>query len=101
MCVGCGWDGAGGGGGGWKRGGVEVGSSVAKVSCILRHLGVQLIFAYSWIRPAILVEQRRIVFISSVSSLSFLFLFLPCLSRPSPLLSLLSLFSFSLRDDAN
>ena len=32
------------------------------------------------------------VFISSVSSLSFLFLFLPCPSLSSPLLSLLSLF---------
>ena len=39
------------------------------------------------------------VFISSVSSLSFLILFLPCPSLSSPLLSLLSLFSFSLGDD--
>ena len=38
-------------------------------------------------------------FISSVSSLSFLFLFLPCPSLSSPLLSLLSLFSLSLGDD--
>ena len=37
--------------------------------------------------------------ISSVSSLSFLFLFLPCPSFSSPLLSLLSLFSLSLGDD--
>ena len=39
------------------------------------------------------------VFISSVSSLSFLFLFLPCSSLSFPLLPLLSLFSFSLGDD--
>ena len=39
------------------------------------------------------------VFISSVSSLSFLYLFLPCPSLSSPLLSLLSLFSLSLGDD--
>ena len=37
-------------------------------------------------------------FISSVSSLSFLFLFLPCLSLSSPLLSLLSVFFLSLGD---
>ena len=63
------------------------------VSFILRHRGVQLILAYSWARPAILV------FISSVSSLSFLFLFLPCPSLSSPLLSVLSLFSLYLGDD--
>ena len=28
----------------------------AKVSCILRHRGIQLILAYSWVRPAILVH---------------------------------------------
>ena len=33
-------------------------SSVAKVSCILRHRGVQLILAYSWTRPAILVAGK-------------------------------------------
>ena len=39
------------------------------------------------------------VFISSVSSLLVLFLFLPCPSLSSPLLSHLSLFSLSLGDD--
>ena len=43
---------------------------------MLRHRGVQLILAYSWARPAILVLQVRVeggdVFISSVSLLSFL-----------------------------
>ena len=43
--------------------------------------------------------SRWNVFISSVSSLSFLFLFLPCTSLPSPLLSILSLFSLFLGDD--
>ena len=74
----------------------------AKVLCILHHRGVQLILAYSWARPAILVVGKGrggMFFISSVSSLSFLFLFLPCPSLSSPLLSLLSLFSLSLGDD--
>ena len=39
-------------GGGW---GV---SGVAKVSCILRHRGVQLILAYSWARLAILAAGK-------------------------------------------
>ena len=30
----------------------------AKVSCILRHWGVQLILAYSWARPSILVAGK-------------------------------------------
>ena len=54
-----------------------------KVSCILRQRGVQLCLAYSWARSAILVAGKGRggnVFISSVSSLSFLFLFLPCSS---------------------
>ena len=69
-------------------------SGGAKVSCILCHWGVQLILAYSWARPVILVagKGRGNVFISFVSSLSFLFLFLPCPSLSS---LLLSLFSFS------
>ena len=76
-------------------------SGGAKVSCILCHLGVQLILAYSWARPAILVEGkgRRRMF------LFLLFLHfhscssLPCSSLSSPLLSLLSLFSLPQRDD--
>ena len=66
-------------------------SGVAKVSCILRHLGFQLIFVNCWARPASLVAGKGrggMFFISSVSSLSFLFLFLPCPSLSSPLLSL-------------
>ena len=73
-------------------------SGVAKVSCILHHWGVQLILAYSWARPAILIAGKGrggIFFISSVSSISFLFLFLPCPSLSSFLLSLLSLLPFS------
>ena len=74
-------------------------SGVEKVLCILRHRGVQLILAYSWARPAILVAGKGIgvdVFISSVSSLSFLFLFLPCPSLFNLLYYLFSLFSPSL-----
>ena len=77
-------------------------SGVAKVSCILRHRGVQLILTYSWARPAFLIAGKRIggtFFISSVSSLSFLFLFFPCPSLSSPQLSLLFLFSLSLGDN--
>ena len=79
-------------------------SGGAKVSCILCHRGVQLILAYIWARPAILVVGKGggggggggDVFISSVSSLSLLFFFLPCSSLSS---LLLSLFSLSLGDD--
>ena len=37
----------------------------AKVSCILRHWGIQLILAYSWVRPAVLVagKGRREIFL--------------------------------------
>ena len=72
-------------------------SGGAKVLCILHHRGVQLILAYSWARPAILVvgKGRGGMFLF----LLFLFLFLPCPSLSSPLLSLLSLFSLSLGDD--
>ena len=69
---------------------------MAEVSCILRHWGVQLILAYNWARPAILVADKSI-------GVMFLFLFLPfhsCSSfstvpLSSPLLSLLSLLPFS------
>ena len=49
--------GGGGGGGGWSGG--------AKMSCILCHRGVQLILAYSWARPAILVagKGREVMFL--------------------------------------
>ena len=69
--------------------------------CILRHQGVQLILAYSWARPAILVAGKveGECFIFFVSSLLFQFLFLPCPSLSSLLLSLLSLFSLSQGDD--
>ena len=48
---------------------------MAKVSCILRHWGVQL----SWAMPAILVAGKGggDVFISCVSLLPFLFSFFP------------------------
>ena len=87
-------------------------SGVAKVSCILpgrpSDFGLQMGKAcYScWTRPVIFVANKGMegaggvgrgaeenVFISSVSSLLFLFLFLPCPSLSSPLLSLPCLFS--------
>ena len=36
------------------------GGGVAKVSCTLRHRGVQLIMANSWSRPAILVAGKGV-----------------------------------------
>ena len=33
-------------------------AGVGKVSCILGHWGAQLILAYSWVRPAILVAGK-------------------------------------------
>ena len=73
----------------------------AKVSCIWHHWGVQLILAYSWARPSIIVadKDRGGMFYFPVSPLSFLFLFLPSHSLSSLLLSLLSFFSLSLGDD--
>ena len=69
---------------------------MAKVSWILLHQGVQLILAYSWARPAILVAVKG-------SGGMFLFLLLLHFHSsffPVPLLSpLLSLFSLSLGDD--
>ena len=73
----------------------------AKVSCIICHRGVQLILAYSWARPAILVAGKG----RGGMFLFLLFLhFHSCSSFfPVPLsslrLSLLSLFSLSLGDD--
>ena len=47
----------------------------AKVSCILRHWGVQLRLAYSWARPAILValpgKGRRGILLLSPASPAF------------------------------
>ena len=74
---------------------------MATVSCILRHLGVQLILAYSLARPAILAAGKgrggMIYFSGFFTFIPVLFLRCPSLS--SPLLSLLSLFSLSLGDD--
>ena len=76
-------------------------SGCAKVLCNSCHPDVQLILVYSWARSAILVAGKgeEGFFFSSVSSLPFLFLFLPCPSLLSLLLSLISLFSLSLGDD--
>ena len=76
---------------------------VVKMSCILHQQGVQLILAYSWPRPVVLVagkgEGNVFFFISSVSSLSILSLFLSCPFLLSPLLYFLSHFSLPLEDD--
>ena len=68
----------------------------AKVSCILRHRGVQLILAYSWARPAILAagKSRGGMFLFLLLLHFYLFSVLPCPSLSSPLLSLLSLLPF-------
>ena len=76
-------------------------SGGAKVLCILHHWGVQLILAYSWARPAILVVGKG----RGGMFLFLLFLhFHSCSSFfPVPLFhllySLLSLFSLSPGDD--
>ena len=81
---------------------VRWGWSGHAVSCILRHVGVQLILAYSLARPASLVAGKGrggmflfLLFLHFHSCSSFFpvppFLYL--------LLSLLSLFFFSLGDD--
>ena len=71
----------------------------AKVSCILSHRGFQLILAYSWARPAILVAGKgrggMFLFLLFLHFYSCSF-FLPCPSLSSPLLSL---FYLSLGDD--
>ena len=71
------------------------------MSCILHHRGVQLILAYSWARPAILVAGKGrggmflffcfFTFIPVLFSSLSLFYF--------PLLSLLSVFFLSLGKD--
>ena len=69
------------------------------VLCILHHRGVQLILAFSWAGPAILVAGKGT---GGMFLFFFTFipvLFLPCPSLSSLLLSLLSLFSLSLGDD--
>ena len=65
----------------------------AKVSCILHHQGVQLILAYIWARPAILIvgKSKGGMFLFLLFLHLHSFSFLPCLSLSSPLLSLFSL----------
>ena len=67
---------------------------MAKVLCILRHWGLQLILAYSWARPVILVAGKGRVGMF----LFFLFLHFHSCSSFFPV-PLLSLFSLSLGDD--
>ena len=73
----------------------------AKVPCILRRSGVQLILAFSWARPAVLAagKGRGKMFLFLLFLHFHSFSFLPCPSFSSPLLNLLSLFSLSLGDD--
>ena len=68
------------------------------VSCILHQWDVHLILAYSWVRPAILAAGNGRwgdVFISSVSSLSFIFLSPLFLSFISSTISSIALLPFS------
>ena len=73
------------------------------MSCILHHLGVLLILAYtcSWARSAILAAGKSragmFLFLLFLHFHSFSFLF--CLSPSSPLLSLPSLFSLFQGED--
>ena len=69
---------------------------VAKVLCILRRRGVQLILAYSWARPAILVAGK------GIGGIVYFFCFFTSIHVPLSSLSLsfisstISLFLFSL-----
>ena len=70
----------------------------AKVLCILYHWAIQLILAYSLARPAILAvgkDRGGNIFISSVSSLSVMFLSPLPLSFIFSTISSISLLSFS------
>ena len=76
-------------------------SGGAKVLCIVRHRDTQLILAYSWARPAILVAGMGrggmflfLLFLHFHSCFSFFHF-----SLLSLVLSLLALFSLSLGDD--
>ena len=62
---------------GGRRGGWVVGSGMAEVSCILHHRGAQLILAYSWARPAILLAGKGRGGSVFISPLAYLFLFIP------------------------
>ena len=77
----------------------------AKVSCILHHRGVQLILAYSWARPAVLAAGKgrggMFFFISSVPSLSFIFLSPLSLSFISSTITSVSLLPFSGRQQGS
>ena len=74
---------------------------MAKVLCILRHQGVQLILAYSWARPAILVADK------GRGRMFYFFCFFTFIPVPLSSMSLyhissttsLSLFYLSLGDD--
>ena len=74
---------------------------IRATSCVLCHWGVQLILAYSWARPAILVAGKGrggvFLFLLFLHFHSFSSFFPVPLS--SHLLSLLSLFSLPLGDD--
>ena len=61
----------------------------AKVSCILRYRGVQMIFAYSWAKSAILAagKGRGGMFLFLLFLHFHSFSFLPCPFISSPLLS--------------
>ena len=63
------------------------------------HPGRPADIGLHWARPAILVAGKdRAEMFFSFSSLSLVFLFIPCPSLSAPLLSFLSLFSLSLGD---
>ena len=67
------------------------------MSCILRHWGIQLILAYGWARPAILVADKgkggMFLFLLFLHFHSFSFL--PCPSFISSTISSIVLLPFS------
>ena len=75
-------------------------SDVAKVSCILRHQGVQLILAYSWARPAVLAAgMGRGGMFNFFCVFTFIHFPLSPLSLSFIVSTISSIFSLSLGDD--
>ena len=82
----------------WGRGrdcvlGLGEGEEEAKMSCILRHRGVQLRLAYNWARPAIIAAGKGRGEIIFISFYNFTFIHFPLSPLYHSFISSLSLLS--------